>query len=110
MTLRDYRLGSLTLVIISTLVIFLGFFFVWVLVPAVAVGGFYFVFMALGRRNQVRRESEDEAIKDRLLAESRARGAEMRRQGLLRRVRLPVEPVEPETATVAPDERTEAAG
>ena len=48
--IRSYRLISLTLLIIGVLMLFLGFFFLWVLAPVVVIGLFYLAFVAAEER------------------------------------------------------------
>jgi fatty acid desaturase len=50
-----YRLVSLVLVVVGATLLFLGFFFVWVIAPVVAVAVFYLVFFFNEERGGVGR-------------------------------------------------------
>jgi hypothetical protein len=77
-----YRPLTLTLVVAGSIALFLGFFFVWVIAPVIAIAVFYLVFFfneergAVGRaRRQGRR-----VRRQRLVGEARARRADLTRR------------------------------
>ncbi len=81
---RRYRLVSLSLLVVSMLALFLGFFFVFVLAPVVVIGLFYVVYLAAEERLSYLSSFRD-AIRLRRL--TLAREAEARRTLVARRAR-----------------------
>ena len=54
----NYRLLSLLGIVLGTIALFLGFFFVWVIAPVVAIAAFYLVFFFNEERGGVGQERE----------------------------------------------------
>lgn len=52
--LREYRLGSLVLLIVFVLAVFLAFYFVFVLAPFLTVLAFYPIFLLIRNRRERR--------------------------------------------------------
>ncbi|MGI8421518.1 MAG: hypothetical protein ACR2MU_04545 [Gaiellaceae bacterium] len=80
-TIRSYRLISLGLLIFAVLALFLGFFFLWVIAPAVVIGLFYLVFVFLEERRAARNGALTRRTqrRQRLSSESRARERDVER-------------------------------
>lgn len=81
--IRSYRLISLTLLIIGVLMLFLGFFFLWVLAPVVVIGLFYLAFVAAEERRAAKNGvlTRRTQRRTRLTSEALARVRDVRRSG-----------------------------
>jgi predicted DNA repair protein MutK len=77
-----YRLVALTGVVLLALALFVGFFFLWVLAPVIAIGGFYLVLFANEELGAVGRERRRErrVRRERLSAEATARRRDRERE------------------------------
>lgn len=77
-TIRSYRLISLSLLIAGILTLFLAFFFVWVIAPAIVIGLFYLVFVAVEERRALKNGAVSRRAqrRERLDKESVARARE----------------------------------
>ena len=80
-TIRSYRLVSLAALICAVLALFLGFFFLWVLAPAVVIGVFYLVFVTIEERRALKNGafSRRAQRRQRLSSEATARGRDLER-------------------------------
>ena len=80
-TIHSYRLVSLSLLIFGVLTLFLGFFFLWVLAPAVVLGIFYLVFVTLEERRALKNGAVSRRAqrRQRLTSEAVARDRDLRR-------------------------------
>ena len=81
--IRSYRLISLTLLIIGVLMLFLGFFFLWVLAPVVVIGLFYLAFVAAEERRAAKNGvlTRRTQRRTRLTSEALARVRDVERSG-----------------------------
>jgi predicted DNA repair protein MutK len=81
-TIRQYRLVSLTILVVAVLALFLGFFFLWVIAPVVAIGAFYLVYVWIeeqrARRNGGR--TRRSVRRARLREEAQARDRDLARE------------------------------
>lgn len=81
--IRSYRLISLTLLIIGVLMLFLGFFFLWVLAPVVVIGLFYLALVAAEERRAAKNGvlTRRTQRRTRLTSEALARVRDVERSG-----------------------------
>lgn len=81
-TIRSYRLISLALLIGGVLSLFLGFFFLWVVAPAIVIGAFYLVFVFVEERRALKNgEGTRRTLRRKLLTdEAQARDRDLDRR------------------------------
>lgn len=81
-TIRSYRLISLTFLISGVLTLFLGFFFLWVIAPAIVIGAFYLVFVFAEERRALKNGAGTRRTqrRQRLTDESQARDRDLDRR------------------------------
>lgn len=80
-TVRSYRLISLSALVVGVLMLFMGFFFLWVVAPAAVIGLFYLVFVFLEDRRALKNGAFTRRAqrRQRLTSESVARERDVER-------------------------------